>query len=328
MKYGMNILSFGLILGLVLSVDAGYRPTWPPPPDQARVAWIDEVRFDHLKPESSFLGSIVRAIGGKSPEEKLSLPFDIVAVEGALFAVCQNIPALVEIDRDDNTFRLHSDKNHPFRYPVALDYGGEGRIYVSDPEAGCVFLFENGRVRPVIDSGLGRPTGLAVLPDDDRLFVVDTDDQSVKIYTLRGKLVTTLYGADHSTPFLYPTFASAMGDGTVLVNDGLNYKLRRFDVDGRHVLSFGAEGTGPGTFARPKGMAADSEGHIYVVDNLFDNVQVFDRTGQVLLVIGGPGQAAGQFWSPAGIDIDKDTVFIADTYNNRVQVLHYLGAQR
>ena len=33
------------------------------------------------------------------------------------------------------------------------------------------------------------------------------------------------------------------------------------------------------------------------------------------------GQEPGQFWSPAGIDIVKDTIYIADTFNNRIQIL-------
>ena len=44
--------------------------------------------------------------------------------------------------------------------------------------------------------------------------------------------------------------------------------------------------------------------------------------------IGGGGQGSGQFWSPAGIDIANDTIYIADTFNNRIQILHYLGGTK
>ena len=91
--------------------------------------------------------------------------------------------------------------------------------------------------------------------------------------------------------------------------------------------SFGSEGDGPGTFSRPKGLAVDSDSNIYVVDNLFDNIQVFDTFGKLLLVIGNSGQKSGQFWSPAGIDIVGDTVYIADTFNDRIQILCYVGEE-
>ena len=115
----------------------------------------------------------------------------------------------------------------------------------------------------------------------------------------------------------------------VLTDDKLyigpdGFEIKRFDADGNYLGSFGREGEGPGTFSRPKGIATDSDMHIYVVDNLFDNVQIFDQTGQILLAVGSRGQDHGQFWSPAGIDIENDTVYIADTFNNRIQILHYL----
>ena len=74
-------------------------------------------------------------------------------------------------------------------------------------------------------------------------------------------------------------------------------------------------------------MAVDDSGNIYVVDGLFDNIQVFDPDGRLLMVIGSRGAGAGEFWSPGGLCIDGDDVFIADTFNNRIQVLRYLGEE-
>jgi DNA-binding beta-propeller fold protein YncE len=91
------------------------------------------------------------------------------------------------------------------------------------------------------------------------------------------------------------------------------------------VTTIGREGDGPGTFARPKGVAVDARGNIYVVDGLFDNIQVFSPTGKLLLVIGSAGSGIGQFWSPAGISIDGDLIYIADTFNHRIQILRALG---
>ena len=124
----------------------------------------------------------------------------------------------------------------------------------------------------------------------------------------------------------YPTFATEAGSG-FLVNDTLNYRIKYFAADGRLISSFGMEGDGPGSFARAKGVALDSGGNIWVVDGLFDNIQVFDRSGQLLLVIGGQGQAAGEFWSSSGIAAAGDEMFVADTYNNRIQVLRHLGGE-
>ena len=72
-------------------------------------------------------------------------------------------------------------------------------------------------------------------------------------------------------------------------------------------------------------IAADSDGNIYVVDALFDNIQIFDQSGRLLMAWGGPGHAYGRFWLPSGIFIDdNDRIYVADTYNKRVQVFQYL----
>ncbi|MBI4697518.1 MAG: 6-bladed beta-propeller, partial [Nitrospirae bacterium] len=69
----------------------------------------------------------------------------------------------------------------------------------------------------------------------------------------------------------------------------------------------------------------DSEGNIYVVDTLFEAVQIFNKKGQVLLVFGKPGTNNGEFILPSGIAIDNhDNVYVADSYNGRIQVFKYL----
>jgi len=299
---------------------------WPPAPDTARVAYLDEIKCEDLTPQSGFLGKLARLIGGGSEDERLIYPFDIAVHDGSLFMVFQNIAALVEIDREDMTFKLHRCDDYPFIYPVSLCDGGEA-IFITDPEAKAVYRFAQGRMSRIIDRDLVRPTGITALPAEKRLYVIDTGDHRLKIFDYEGRLIRVIPDAGDSASILhYPTFAAASSN-EVLVNDGLNYLIRRFDPEGQHLMSFGKEGDGPGCFARPKGLAADSDGHIYVVDNMFDNVQVFDHEGRLLLVIGSTGQERGQFWSPAGIDIVNDTIYIADMFNNRIQLLHYLGGR-
>ena len=73
-------------------------------------------------------------------------------------------------------------------------------------------------------------------------------------------------------------------------------------------------------------MAVDPDGHVYVVDAQFEAVQLFTPEGQLLLSVGREGRGPGEFWLPAGIHIDaKGRVWIADSYNQRVQVFQYLG---
>ena len=329
-----RMMTYLIVLALLALAGAIADPTgldrlvWPQAPDPARIEYLGSIECDELSPAGGFFKKLTRWIGGADQADKLSLPFDLVAVDGSLYMVCQNLPALVAIDRDSRRFKLYQSKDKPLRYPVSLCDGGEGMIFVTDSEAGAVFKYQDGQIRPFLTDELIRPTGIAALPHLKRLYVVDTGDQSLKVFGYDGVLLFTAVTTDDGAPlFNYPSFAAATPDGQVLVNDCLNYQIKRFDADGKLLGTFGQEGDGPGTFSRPKGVAVDSDAHVYVVDNLFDNIQVFDPDGQVLLALGSAGNSRGQFWSPAGIDIQSDTIYVADTHNHRIQILHYLGAR-
>jgi hypothetical protein len=55
-------------------------------------------------------------------------------------------------------------------------------------------------------------------------------------------------------------------------------------------------------------------------------MQIFNKDGDLLLTIGGQGQEQGQFWLPNGVFITKSNlIFVADTYNKRIQVFRYIG---
>jgi hypothetical protein len=85
-------------------------------------------------------------------------------------------------------------------------------------------------------------------------------------------------------------------------------------------------GDGIGDTPRQKGVATDRFGHVYVVDSLLSAVQIFDQSGQLLLAIGNLGQAPGEFWLPTGIFVGSDDlIYVADTYNHRLQVFRYVG---
>jgi hypothetical protein len=43
------------------------------------------------------------------------------------------------------------------------------------------------------------------------------------------------------------------------------------------------------------------------------------------LNFGSPGNAPGHFWLATGIFIDaQDRIYVADSYNNRIQIFQYL----
>jgi len=56
-----------------------------------------------------------------------------------------------------------------------------------------------------------------------------------------------------------------------------------------------------------------------------NNMQIFNKNGELLLYLGEQGRGIGQFWLPVGIYIDGNNhIYVADSFNNRVQVFRYL----
>jgi hypothetical protein len=327
----MNCIFIMIAILVIASsgLTAGESLVWPPAPDEPRIAYLGDVNCDELKPKSGFFGKLSRIVGGHSDDDRISLPYDIRIVGTRLFLVCQNVAGLVVVDRVNKKFRIITDDKKTVRYPIALCRGEGQDIFMTDSEAASVYKYSDGELHRFITKGLSRPTGIAADAVKRRLYIVDTGEHLVRAYDFEGNALEAIPSeADSLLTFNYPTFAKFTREGSLLVNDGLNYQIRLISGAGILENSFGFEGDGPGAFARPKGIAVDSDENIYVIDNLFDNFQVFDKDGRLLLVVGGAGQSEGQFWSPAGIDIVSDTIYIADTYNNRIQIMHYLGGER
>lgn len=315
-------------LGVLLASEARpERLVWPPAPDRPRVEYVGEIRLSELHLQTGFFQKLGRLLGGKSDDETIAHPFDVTAVGNRLYLVCQNVSALVEVDLEDEAYRLLRCEETPLSQPVAVCRYRNG-VLVSDSANGMVYRYDGDELRPWLTDDLVRPTGLAAVSAEDRVYVVDTGDHALKVFDDSGRWIDTYGGRAESVEGLnYPTFVAATGTGELLVNDTMNYRVKRYHADGTVISTFGVEGNGPGAFARPKGVAVDDHGNVYVVDALFDNVQIFDPQGRVLLVIGTGGGAPGQFWSPAGIDIVDDRIYVADTFNDRLQLFRYLGGE-
>ena len=81
----------------------------------------------------------------------------------------------------------------------------------------------------------------------------------------------------------------------------------------------GTEGSGPGQFNEPRGVATDGRGNIYVADTKNNRIQVFDGTGRFLSQFGTKGAGPGQFNEPCGIAVDpQGEIWVADTWNHRI----------
>jgi len=215
--------------------------------------------------------------------------------------------------------------------PRDLTVDSFGRIYVSVGPINKVLVYDwSGKFRyafpqiispnPIRQSKntkLISPVGL--LFQDGKIYVTDVGDQSLKIFSLTGKLIKKI-GApgDGAGQFFYPNGFALSRDGKIYVADANNSRVQVFAPNGefRDFL----KPPPSDKFALPRGIAIDKLGRIHVVDTLKNKVYVFSPTHKFLFTYGQEKNDSLAY--PNGIFIDRDTglIFVTDRLNERITV--------
>lgn len=306
---------------------------WPPPPWEPRIEFLYSITTpDDLQIKKGFFRRLWEFIAGES-REGLVKPFGVFADEGGRIYVTDTADQSVHVfdPKDNNYFVIEGiDKKSRLTSPIGVATDAGGNIYVSDSVTRRVYVFnEKGKfVREIgADNTMQRPTGIAIDKASGTLYVIDTLASNILVYSLDGKHIKSIgeYGGGNGQ-FNRPTFITIGGDGNLYITDTMNVRIQVLDKNGKFIGKFGKRGDATGDLANPRGIALDSDGHIYLTDTILEAVQIFDKSGQLLLVLGNRGTKSGEFSIPAGISIANDNIYVADSYNMRIQVFRYLKA--
>ncbi|MCB0247776.1 MAG: TIGR03663 family protein [Anaerolineae bacterium] len=206
----------------------------------------------------------------------------------------------------------------------------------------------------VSDGQLNTPRNMAVAADGT-IYVADSGNHRIQAFAADGTPLRSwgtsceLYtdgqpgcvDPDGSGPLqvgdgqMREPWGIAIGpDGNIYVADTWNHRVIVFDPDGNFVRKWGTFVTtngeavgGEGGFWGPRAIAFDAVGNLYVTDTGNKRVQVFDSDGGFLGQYGGGGVVPGRFDEPVGLALLPNaagapggTLFVADTWNRRVQV--------
>jgi DNA-binding beta-propeller fold protein YncE len=300
---------------------------WPARPETPRIRLLysfSEPGDIGIKPGA--FKRFVEFFAGKESQAMLR-PYAVTA-DDEMIAVADPGLRLIHLflikESKYEVIRTAGDEN--FESPVGISLSQDA-IYVADSAAGKVFVFDREGEHSHTINSLTRPTGITFHAASGRLFITDTIENEVVVLDESGTRLDEFGTRGLAAgDFNFPTSLALHGD-TLFVNDTLNFRVQAFALDGTHISSFGEIGDGSGQFALSKGLGTDAEGHIYVADALSNYVQIFDKDGQFLLSFGGMGGEAGKFRLPTGLYIFNNTIYIADSQNQRVQVFEFLGGE-
>jgi DNA-binding beta-propeller fold protein YncE len=225
-------------------------------------------------------------------------------------------PAAVAVDSEDRVYAFNRVDAHPvvvfdrdgsflkswgagqFRFPHSIRFVAPNRAWLSDEHLQQFYEYtaDGQRLRSIGVRGFRSDTGV---PDDD-------------FGSTAWKRVTHGGG-----PFNLPTDIAPAPDGSLFMTDGYgNSRVHKFSADGRHLLSWGDPGSGPGQFNLPHCVWIDPRGRVLVGDRENNRVQIFDQQGRLLEI--WPTELIG----PAFFYVDADDiVYIPEHNSGQISIL-------
>ena len=154
---------------------------------------------------------------------------------------------------------------------------------------------------------IGQPHGIFI-DRNDNVYLVDSYQHVVRQYSRLGEMQrewgtpgepqTTFYRRQ----FNMPTGAVIGPDGSMYVADGYgNRCVHKYSREGKHLLTWGDGGDGPGQFAVVHNIGCDRTGRVIVCDRENDRVQIFDPDGAFI-------EAWTDVVKPADVWVTEDNV--------------------
>jgi hypothetical protein len=146
-------------------------------------------------------------------------------------------------------------------------------------------LWQVGGVCGPAPEQLNLPHGLAFSPAGDRLYVADTGNRRVLVYSIDGVLLNVISSEELQEPV-----DTAVGpDGAVLVLDALAQQIFRVEADGS-LAAIPLQSS----FYRPRGLAVDAGGNLAVADTGGGRVAIIAPSGEQAGEFGGQGSLLGR----------------------------------
>ena len=275
----------------------------------------DNVTFLPNVTVSTIAGSDVAGeMNGTAAQSQFSNPVSVIIEPAGSLLVCdfQN-NSIRRVTMPMATVTVSTlTKQAGFQTPYGMTYGTDGTLYVDtdyNPQgvknqtSGTIWKVDStSGVATAFATGIGRPRGLATLPDG-RLVMGDYQNERILLLDPANGTVSTLAGHPGCPGFVNATGDAALFEvpygivvlpnGTIVVADETNHVLRAVTLAGV-VTTYAGDG-GDGTvdgprlsarFSQPSALAVDTAGDVFVTDVGAHRVRRVAADGTVTTVAG------------------------------------------
>lgn len=215
--------------------------------------------------------------------------------------------------------------------PTGLAVDADDQIYIMDNAASVIKRFDpcktSFEVLPCIGGAGGNVRqfknahGIAISCRGD-LFVADTDNSRVQIFSLKGLALRRVLGPkfkvkDQELTWL-PYDVAVSSDNHAFVTDYGNGLVHVFDHTGRWLAAYDGSGADEPPLERPTAIAIDRNNRLYVVAENKNYVSVLDRDGKFLERLSFANQVTDRF-CPVAVAVDASgNICISETTTRRI----------
>jgi sugar lactone lactonase YvrE/5-hydroxyisourate hydrolase-like protein (transthyretin family) len=220
-------------------------------------------------------------------------------------------------------------------------------IYVSDGRGGSVYAIDEFQEAHLLATGLAMPSAISVAKDG-RLIVANTGDHTIISVDTKTGTMNLVAGSRGSAGFRDgraqdaqfngPVGVAALADGTIVVADTYNDRIRSIDASGMVKTIAGgaqpgfADGMGDGAaFDTPCGVAVAADGAIIVADTGNNRIRRIDARGTVT-TLAGTGEASSRdgalaeatFDEPIALAVRRDgAIVVADAGSSTLRLISF-----
>jgi hypothetical protein len=294
-------------------------------------------------------------VDGARKVARFSDPVNVAFRDGKVYVADFDNSKLRVIDADSHvTSTVIAQAG--FQRPFGLAFAADGTLYVStdnDPMGGHTDMSGTiwrvdiaAKKATAIAAAIGRPRGLAVLPDgrlavaDDLHHVIETVDvNSGKVTVIAGTFDSKgmFDGLGAAARFSTPYNVVVRSDGKLLVTDFDNNRLRLVGLDGSTSTVAGADQAGfvdgamaSARFSHPQGLSVAANGDIYVTD--LGNFRVRKIVGDTITTVAGNGTGgavdnddplSSELYGLEGLSVTPDGTMLYVADGNRGEAVPY-----
>ncbi len=208
--------------------------------------------------------------------------------------------------------------------PARVAADGAGNIYVTDPAAGCVVVFDAFGQPCAVQDGFAGPLAIAIAVDG-RIYLSEEKSGSVSVFDAQWRRLYQLGGGPGEFQLPGHLAVDPRAPDTVYVADSKANLVRVF-AGNQQISQFGGAGSAAGQFDFPAGIFVRTNGEVFVVDQNNDRVEVFANGRYARAFTLAPGGSGGMnFGGPSGrsqaLLVDSaGRAFVADAMQGQIKV--------